>query len=1122
MNSSQNSLNGKGQEKSSPVAGEGNQVRFNSGPYVRGFPGFMGKPSFTVPPQGNQFVQQTVSRTDGNFVQGKDSSTTEKYNEGVVGTAFPVPEQGRLGTQTNTAPGGSKQYYSYSSTSYAQQVPAQISYPGSFSAPGGQVSSEAQVEKGTSPTVTPVLPTSRLNQSASRSNIPTDRTASVGNFYNNPPPSNYSTTTPATTTSSMAAPPLLPSSMRYPDTSGFNRPQLYENKSVNGSVPTSPQTSSLPRPGQVNSSTTNLGQQGSQTKLNPAMLPRPANIEKPCGSSRDVYKTLKSSSDTSSDSHVRTPPSLVPSFITDFISVDTGVASPRFARVTLSCLPTEKSILSQVNLPLAAVFQPFSIPAEGESEPRLVDLGSCGPLRCLRCQGYANPGFRFTDGGRKFRCNLCGFVNDVPSEHFAQIDPRTGIRMEDINRRPEFYFGSVEYVATKDYCDQEPMPATFLFIIDVSASSIYSGLLTVALDAIKKCLEVIPGGNKARVSIMTFDRYLYFYSPKFSSGHTSVLTVPDIHEPFAPLGNQLLITLTPEGKELFYMILSSIATQFLSKGNSEDVSYGKRPDGNTNFGTYSSEAALASAVSAARIALEGNGGGKIFLISASLSNAGLGKLEARGGGANSGGEEREKLLLKPANPLYDKLGVELSESKVSLDLFIAPTGAYVDVATVGKLASNSGGRIFHFPFFQSNKDGRNFENCLTRAVKSVCAFNSVLRIRCSPGLGTGAHYGHFQPQRSLDIVIPVMDWGSTISVELEYDDKLPEVNDGAVTGAPCIQCAVLFTNSYGERRIRVHTLLLGSSSQLVSIFRYADCDALVTHFVKRMAKMVLEEHMLLSKVREYLTERCIESLHTYRKFCTVSASSGQLILPEALKLLPLFSLGILKSPAFSLNTSISCDERAASLFHVSYLGMSESVAYLYPRLFNLSALPDAAGISLALPKNLPKDYLENGNLLNEEPVALPPTIGLSSDVLSPDVVFLLENGIELIAWVGEKVSSETCKEIFGVDHMPTVEEFYDNFMTIHEIQKVQNSLRRRYLSIFTRVLRQRPLIEKIRIFGAKDQGASAFVDKLVEDRTSHSMSYVEFLCYVHREIQKKFHRAMMLEEVQNYSIANHF
>lgn len=39
-------------------------------------------------------------------------------------------------------------------------------------------------------------------------------------------------------------------------------------------------------------------------------------------------------------------------------------------------------------------------------------------------------------------------------------------------------------------------------------------------------------------------------------------------------------------------------------------------------------------------------------------------------------------------------------------------------------------------------------------------------------------------------------------------------------------------------------------------------------------------------------------LGVYRKFCAKGANPGQLILPEALKLLPLYALALSKSPAF--------------------------------------------------------------------------------------------------------------------------------------------------------------------------------------------------------------------------------
>lgn len=47
----------------------------------------------------------------------------------------------------------------------------------------------------------------------------------------------------------------------------------------------------------------------------------------------------------------------------------------------------------------------------------------------------------------------------------------------------------------------------------------------------------------------------------------------------------------------------------------------------------------------------------------------------------------------------------------------------------------------------------------------------------------------------------------------------------------------------------------------------------------------------LANVREQMMNLCVNALVSYRKFCATVSSSGQLILPEALKLLPLYTLG---------------------------------------------------------------------------------------------------------------------------------------------------------------------------------------------------------------------------------------
>lgn len=65
----------------------------------------------------------------------------------------------------------------------------------------------------------------------------------------------------------------------------------------------------------------------------------------------------------------------------------------------------------------------------------------------------------------------------------------------------------------------------------------------------------------------------------------------------------------------------------------------------------------------------------------------------------------------------------------------------------------------------------------------------------------------------------------------------------------------------------------------------------------------------LAQVRDLATNTCINILYSYRKFCATNAtSSGQLILPEALKLLPLYILGmvhVLLNYGFPLLTGAS-------------------------------------------------------------------------------------------------------------------------------------------------------------------------------------------------------------------------
>jgi hypothetical protein len=58
--------------------------------------------------------------------------------------------------------------------------------------------------------------------------------------------------------------------------------------------------------------------------------------------------------------------------------------------------------------------------------------------------------------------------------------------------------------------------------------------------------------------------------------------------------------------------------------------------------------------------------------------------------------------------------------------------------------------------------------------------------------------------------------------------------------------------------------------------------------------MTVMQGVTLTQARESVTAQVVNTLHAYRKYCAANSSAVQLILPESLKLLPLYALAFLK------------------------------------------------------------------------------------------------------------------------------------------------------------------------------------------------------------------------------------
>ncbi|PPR90909.1 hypothetical protein GOBAR_AA29780 [Gossypium barbadense] len=87
----------------------------------------------------------------------------------------------------------------------------------------------------------------------------------------------------------------------------------------------------------------------------------------------------------------------------------------------------------------------------------------------------------------------------------------------------------------------------------------------------------------------------------------------------------------------------------------------------------------------------------------------------------------------------------------------------------------------------------------------------------------------------------------------------------------------------------------------------------------------------LLQVRDHVINLCINILLSHRKFCATVSSTGQLILPKALKLLPLYTLALIKSRGLRNDGRI--DDRSFWFNYVSSLSTPLAIPLVYPRMF---------------------------------------------------------------------------------------------------------------------------------------------------------------------------------------------
>ncbi|XP_031458892.1 protein transport protein Sec24C isoform X2 [Phasianus colchicus] len=737
-----------------------------------------------------------------------------------------------------------------------------------------------------------------------------------------------------------------------------------------------------------------------------------------------------------------------PLVTTNFLVKDQGNASPRYIRCTSYNIPCTSDMAKQSQVPLAAVIKPLATLPPEEALPYLVDHGESGPVRCNRCKAYMCPFMQFIEGGRRFQCCFCSCVTEVPAHYFQHLD-HTGKRV-DFYDRPELSLGSYEFLATVDYCKNNkfPSPPAFIFMIDVSYNAVKSGLVRLICEELKSILDYLPReGNMEesaiRVGFVTYNKVLHFYNVKSSLAQPQMMVVSDVADMFVPLLDGFLVNVN-ESRTVIASLLDQIPEMFADTRETETV-----------FGPVI-QAGL-EALKAAECA------GKLFIFHTSLPIAEApGKLKNRDD-KKLINTDKEKTLFQPQTSFYSNLAKDCVAQGCCVDLFLFPN-QYLDVATLGVVTYQTGGSIYKYAYFQLETDQDRFLNDLRRDVQKEVGFDAVMRVRTSTGIRATDFFGAFYMSNTTDVEMAGLDCDKTITVEFKHDDKLSE-DSGAL-----LQCALLYTSCAGQRRLRIHNLSLNCCTQLADLYRNCETDTLINYLAKYAYRGVLSSPV--KAVRDSLINQCAQILACYRKNCASPSSAGQLILPECMKLLPVYLNCVLKSDVLQPGPEVTTDDRAYIRQLVTSMDVAETNVFFYPRLLPLTKA-------------------------DVDSDSLPAAIRNSEERLSKGDIYLLENGLNIFVWVGVNVQQGLIQNLFGVSSFSQISN------TLSTLPVLENPFSKKVRSIIDMLHLQRSRYMKLIIVKQEDKLEMLFKHFLVEDKSlTGGASYVDFLCHMHKEIRQ--------------------
>ncbi|KAM9332245.1 protein transport protein Sec24A isoform 2-T2 [Pholidichthys leucotaenia] len=712
--------------------------------------------------------------------------------------------------------------------------------------------------------------------------------------------------------------------------------------------------------------------------------------------------------------------------------------SPEVFRCTLTSIPQTQSLLNKAKMPLGLLLHPFK-------DLSLPVVTSSTIVRCRSCRTYINPFVSFLDQ-RRWKCNLCYRVNDVPEEFMYNPVSRS---YGEPHKRPEIRNATIEFIAPSEYMLRPPQPAVYLFVLDVSHNAVETGYLKEFCQSLLDNMNSLPGDSRTKVGFITFDSTIHFYNLQEGLSQPQMLIVSDIEDIFLPTPDSLLVNLS-ECKELVQDLLKSLPNLFEK--------------------TMETQSALGSALQAAFKLLSPTGG-RMSVFQTQLPNLGVGALMSRED-PNQRASAKEIQHLSPATDFYKKLALDCSGQQVAVDLFLL-SAQYCDLASLGCISRYSAGNVYYYPSYHHQHNPAQVERLqkdLKRYLTRKIGFEAVMRIRCTKGLSIHTFHGNFFV-RSTDLLsLPNVNPDAGFAVQMSIDENLDDMQ------VVSFQAALLYTSSKGERRIRVHTLCLPVVNSLSDVFSGADVQAITG----LLACMAVDRSVTasLGDARDAMTNAVIDSLTSYRQSVLTIQQPG-LLAPACLRLFPLYILAMLKQKAFRTGTSTRLDDRVFAMYQLKYQPLAYAMLKIHPALYRIDDLTDEGALNI-----------------NERTIPQPRVLQLTVEKLSREGAFLMDAGTIMYLWVGRNCNPHFLTQVLGVSNYAAVP---DNLYLLPDLDTAESQRTRAFIGWLRD---QRPFYPSLHIIRDESQLKATFMQNMIEDRTESALSYYEFLLHLQQQISK--------------------